>query len=144
MEIKRNKVSSILLAISMVLILAGAVLPFFHLKLDTSRWILAAGAAMALIARFLEPVISQHESLRLSRLQRMDKVTAVIFCISASCLFFKEKPEIYTAWVPLLMAAAVLQIYTTLMTERELKKTAKDNANNTEKTSKKKKNSKKR
>ena len=146
---KQKIIANTVLAVGMLVLLAGAVMPFFTLDIYTSRWVLAAGALMALVARFMEPTIDKDESLRLHRLQRLDKVTAVIFCLSAACLFVNffvdpyEYREVIQAWVPILLAGAVLQLYCTFMTELERKKLAKKQKEEAENGSKKKKNAKK-
>ena len=146
---QRKTIANTVLAVGMLVLLAGAVMPFITNDLRTSRWVLAAGALSILVARFLEPVIDKSESLRLNRLQRLDKVTAVVFCISAACLFaeyFVDEHgswEIIQSWVPVLMAGAVLQLYCTFMTEVERKKIAKKQMEEAENGSKKKKNAKK-
>ena len=146
---QRKTIANTVLAVGMLVLLAGAVMPFITNDLRTSRWVLAAGALSILVARFLEPVIDKSESLRLNRLQRLDKVTAMVFCISAACLFVGffvdpiEYREIIQSWVPVLMAGAVLQLYCTFMTEVERKKIAKKQMEEAENGSKKKKNAKK-
>lgn len=146
---QRKNIANIVLAVGMLALLTGAVMPFFTSDLHTSRWVLAAGALTTLVARFLEPVVDKSESLRLHRLQRLDKVTAVVYCISAACLFVEffadpfEYREVIQSWVPILMAGAVLQLYCTFMTEVERKKIAKKQQEEAEKGPKKKKNSKK-
>lgn len=146
---KRKNTANTVLAVGMLVLLTGAVMPFFTNDLRTSRWVLAAGALMTLVARFIEPIIDRNESLRLNRLQRLDKVTAVVYCISAACLFVEyfvdpiEYSEVIQSWVPILMAGAVLQLYCTFMTEVERKKIAKKQQESNENGMKKKKNSKK-
>ena len=146
---QRKTIANTVLAVGMLVLLAGAIMPFITHDLRTSRWVLAAGALTILVARFLEPVIDKNESLRLNRLQRLDKVTAVVFCISAACLFVEyfvdpfEYREVIQSWVPVLMAGAVLQLYCTFMTEVERKKIMKKQMEEAENGSKKKKNAKK-
>lgn len=122
-EEKRIQIAGILLAVGMTIILAGAVLPFLGVKIAISRWVLAGGALLALIARFTEPTIPAEKSFRLARLQKLDKMTAALFAIAAACLFAPEGHiEIQRAWIPVLMAAAVMQIYCTFVEGREIKK----------------------
>ena len=144
MTLTRKDISGIVLAVGMLVILVGAVAPFFFPHdpqiLYTTRWILAAGAVATLVARFLEPVIDKKESLRLNRLQRLDKVAAFIFVLSAAALFYTSSGEVMMSWVPLLMAGAIIQIYSTLMAGREAKKIAEESS---KAIAKKKKNAKK-
>ncbi len=56
-------------------------------------------------------------NLRIKRLHRLQKI-APLFLIYASYLMHKP----HNQWIPLLLAAAVIELYTTIMMEREEKK----------------------
>lgn len=109
----KERFNTYLFQFSAIAVLLSAALyivePFYM------RYVFAVGAAGMAISR-----LSQHyqgDNLRLKRLFRLQKM-APLFIIGASYLMFKP----HNQWVPLLLAAAFLELYTAIMISREEKK----------------------
>ena len=102
-----------LLCVSMTVLLAAAVVPFFITPMPNwQHYMLAAGAAGTLVSQFLIP--NPGDDLRTRRLARMNVWAAIVYCVGAYCLF-SSSPDMQRSWVAFLLAGAVLQIYATFM-----------------------------
>ena len=110
-----KKVVNALLCVGMLVLLASAFLPIVGVRWDWLRWAFAAGAVMTLVSQVLMPVAS--ENFRVRRLWRMNVWSAILYCVSAACLFIHDE-SMQKSWVAFLLAGAVLQIYATLMISR--------------------------
>lgn len=116
--------SGVLAPIGLLLILAAAVVPFF---LHNTWWavtaypyVYSAGALTVLAARLLTPRSSDD---RLRRLQRLEVLTGIIFCVGAAFLFFRL--ETMRDWLAFTLAGACLQLYTSIaipLRESKIKK----------------------
>lgn len=107
------------LCTGMLLLMGAAALPIFGIKWEGLRYIFAAGALITLIAQIATP--SPSGELRVRRLTRMNVWSAIIYCVSAACLF-TTSPDMQKSWVAFLLAGAVLQIYATLMISHLIEK----------------------
>lgn len=106
---------NIILCVAMLTLLITAILPILGYKWDWLRYAFAAGALLTLVAQVLTP--SPSKELRTRRLARMNVWSAVLYCVSAGCLFVKD-PTMQQSWVAFLLAGAVLQLYATLMMKK--------------------------
>ncbi len=113
-------------AIGLLVMLVAAVLPLLNVNDDWVRWTYAAATVVVLITRLLTP--SPGKTLRLKRLHRIGIMSAVLYCTSAAMLFL---PRLSTRWalslngnewVAFLLAGAVMHLYASWVTERELAK----------------------
>lgn len=109
----KERFNTYLFQISAIAVLLSAaayiVEPFY------TRYIFAAGAAGMAVAR-----LSQHykgNNLRIKRLMRLQKIAPALI-VAASYFMFKP----HNQWVPLLLAAAFLELYTSFMIGHEEKK----------------------
>ncbi|MEG0949021.1 MAG: hypothetical protein RR212_03375 [Bacteroidales bacterium] len=80
-----------------------------------ARYVFAAGAAGMAVARLSQRY--EGTSLRIKRLVRLQKM-APLFIVGASYFMFKP----HNQWIPLLLAAAFIELYTSFMISREEKK----------------------
>ena len=99
----------------MTTLLVGAILPFFSHDWQGWKYVLAAGALGTLVAQILIPAPS--DELRIKRFAHMNVWSAILYCVSAACLFIHDE-SMQKSWVAFLLAGAVLQIYATLMISR--------------------------
>ena len=75
---KRNKIVELLASLGLLLIAAGIMLPLFKgLDFTPFRYIYAAGAAIALIARLIGVNAPAGEPTRLRRMRRLEKWSAI-------------------------------------------------------------------
>lgn len=106
------KVINAMLCLAMLVLLVAAFLPIVGVKSEWLRWAFAAGAVVTLVCQVLSPVPAQ--GLRERRLSRMNVWSAIMYCVSAACLFVHDD-AMQRSWVAFLLAGAVLQIYATMM-----------------------------
>ncbi len=108
----RNKILSWLLALAMLMILVAAALPILRIYFVWSKYVYAAGAALAFVVRLL----TKHDNglpMRIKRLHRMENVSAMCYCVSAFFLFYSGAGA--TDWLGFLTAGAALQAYAAFM-----------------------------
>jgi hypothetical protein len=110
-----EKNAGLLLGAAMMVLLVTALLPIFGLKWSWLPYAYAAGAALTLVAQVLMP--NTGTTLRERRLARINVWSAVLYCVSAACLFIPDA-AMQKSWVAFLLAGAVLQLYATLMLSR--------------------------
>lgn len=106
---EKNKLYSNLLAVAMLLILVAAVLPIAQIRWEGSRYMLAVGAVVSLVLRLLMKY--PKTTPRIARLHRMEKVSAMCYCVSAFFLFYPGAGP--SDWLGFLCAGAALQLYAT-------------------------------
>ncbi len=113
----KERFNNILYIVSAIIILISTVL-YFKFP-EYARLAFSVSAAGLAVSRLSYQY--KGENLRIKRLHRLQKI-APLFLIYASYLMYKPQNQ----WIPLLLAAAGIELYTTLMMEREEKK---DNLN---------------
>ncbi|MEG1586875.1 MAG: hypothetical protein RR346_08365 [Bacteroidales bacterium] len=109
----KQKFSMYLYQISAMAVLLSAA--FYLVEPIYTRYIFAAGAAGMAVAR-----LSQHDTsknLRINRLMRLQKI-APLFIVGASYFMFKP----HNQWIPLLLVAAFIELYTSFMISKEEQK----------------------
>ena len=117
---KRTSIANILVIFGLSLMLFMAMLPLFihHMESkETMRWIYAVGAFIVLAARLIG--YNNDGSLRVKRLYRILIFSGLLFCASATVMFF---PDISKNWVAFLLAGLIMQIYASWMIDHESKK----------------------
>ncbi len=121
----RTKICDWTGAIGMLVMLVMAVMPLLNVTAQWVRWVYAAATVAVFLSRLFSPC--PGDSLRVRRLHRIGMVSGLLFVASAAVLFL---PKLSTAWaqsmngnewVAFLLAGAVLHLYSSWMTERELK-----------------------
>ena len=126
MNIKNNpKLIDYCLSISLLAILVAAALPLLMVKWPYTPYLFAVGAAGALVARIFETY--KGESLRIRRLYRMGKVSAMCYVVAAGLMFYQPSAR---DWLAFLTVGAVLQVYSTFMIMHEEKKLGKNASGN--------------
>ncbi len=102
-----------------LVMLVMAFLPLVDINEDWMRWAYAGGAAVTLIVRLTQRYTGKN--FRIRRLYIMSTMAAVLYCVSAALTFYGKGTS---DWIALLMAGAVLQMYSSFMIDRELAKEA--------------------
>lgn len=119
-------VQAILLNLGLLTMLVAAAFPLlgiWHEGLMLMRYVYAAGAAMVVVARLL--YVYEGKNFRIKRLHGLERMSALLYCVSAYLLFdFGDKLG-GTDWIAFLLAGAIVQLYASYMIQREEKKDAK-------------------
>lgn len=102
----KERFNTYLYQISAIAVLLSAA--FYIVEPLYSSYVFAVGAAGMAVSRLSQRY--EGASLRIKRLVRLQKM-APLFIIGASYFMFKP----HNQWVPLLLAAAFIELYTTLM-----------------------------
>ncbi len=130
-EKKQIEIQNITLAVATLLLLITAAMPIFGMAGDWTKYVFAFGAVLALAERFTERY--KGKNLRIRRLYRMGKVSAMFYCVSA---FFQSSTILNTNmgqswgnrdWLAFLLAGALLQIYASFAIQHEENKEKKKN-----------------
>ena len=114
--------------IGMLLIMAGIILPMFQMsvpleyKSPVFRYVFASGAAMLLVARIFSPY--KGTDTRVKRLYRVEAWSAVFFCVGAFFLFYE--PGNGRDWLAFTLAGGAIQIYSSIMIPRAIRKALKN------------------
>lgn len=114
-----NHTSAILASAGLIIILAAAALPIFHMPRTTAAIVYSAGAAILLAARIFTKAPT-GASVRLRRLLRMEIWTALVFVAGAVFLWLPIKPGEGAGndWLAFTIAGGVLTVYTSIMIPR--------------------------
>ena len=116
----RVQISSLLVAIGLLIMLVMAVMPLLNINLLWMRWAFAAGAALVLLARIMG--VYSGPALRIKRLHRLLIVSAVLYCTSAAMMFYSRGTN---DWIAFLLAGLIMQVYASWMIDYEGKKAQK-------------------
>lgn len=119
-------VQAILLNLGLLTMLVAAAFPLlgiWHEGLMLMRYVYAAGAAMTVVARLL--YVYEGKNLRIKRLHGLERMSALLYCVSAYLLFDISDQLGGTDWIAFLLAGAIVQLYASFMIQREEKKDAK-------------------
>lgn len=115
----KQKAQYIMLSAAMVIMVVTALLPLLNIYWPGSKWIFAFGAVLALAERLTERYSGAN--LRVRRLVRMGKISALLYCVAAYLLIAAPTGKT-TDWLAFLMAGAVMQAYCMLVYDHEMKK----------------------
>ena len=110
----------LMITISMLLIVAGTVLPLFNTGGFLFKYIYATGALLLLIGRLLTPY--KGDDLRVKRLYRIETWSAIFFCVAVFFMFYEGAGR--TDWLAFTLAGGIIQIYTSIMIPRAIAKAA--------------------
>lgn len=110
----------LMITISMLLIVAGTVLPLFNTGGILFKYIYATGALLLLIGRLLTPY--KGDDLRVKRLYRIETWSAIFFCVAVFFMFYEGAGR--TDWLAFTLAGGIIQIYTSIMIPRAIAKAA--------------------
>lgn len=120
------KVQSAMLSVGLLMMFVAAAFPLLGLKLEylpLMRYVFAAGAVVVLAVRLTE--VYEGSNFRVRRLHSLEKVSALLYCVSAFLLFFYGNKLGGGDWIAFLLAGAVIQIYTSFMIQHEENKARK-------------------
>lgn len=119
---------NILLSTAMLILVASAFLPLTGFYSPWLKYVFTFGAFLAVVARVLQRFAARKakkkDSLRIRRLHNIEFWSSLCYLVSA---YFMIAFPYRSDWLGFLMAGAVLQIYTSLMIGRQLKKEQKAN-----------------
>ena len=111
-----------MLLVGMSVLRGCAILPLIKVHWQALPFVFAFGAVLVLAARLVERY--QGSDLRVKRLFTLNKIAAVLFCISAGLIFFPVSTS--QDWLAFLLAGAVVQIYVSLVLDKALRNEKKD------------------
>lgn len=112
---QRARIIDYCVSLCLIILLVTAFLPLIHIQWAGARYLFAFGAVGALAARLFEHP-SSDATLRVRRLYRMAKVSALCYVISAFFMFYPYAKA--QDWLAFLTAGAVLQVYVSIMLAR--------------------------
>lgn len=122
---KTAPVWTIASTIGLLMIAAGTLIPILSAREtaygnmpDTFKYIFAAGVAVLLIARIFSSY--KGKIVRLKRLYRIELWSAIFFCAAAFFLFYEK--DTTRNWLAFTLAGAAIQIYTSFMIPRTMRK----------------------
>ncbi len=118
---KREGLYNILLSVGMIILLLTAFLPLVDVKAPWFRYLFAVAAVMIVVVRILQRASRRKMkfSLRVRRLFTLEFWSAMCYLISA--LFIFSDPY-HRTWLGFLTAGAVVQIFSSFMIDRQLRK----------------------
>ena len=120
-----TKIQSIGLAVAMLMRLVAAVCPLLGImkeEMMLMRYVYAAGAALAFVVRATQ--VYEGKNFRVKRLHGLERMSALLYCVSAYLLFNYGNEWGGTDWIAFLLAGAIVQTYASYMIDREEKKDA--------------------
>ena len=120
-----TKIQSIGLAVAMLMLLVAAVFPLLGImkeEMMLMRYVYAAGAALAFVVRATQ--VYEGKNFRVKRLHGLERMSALLYCVSAYLLFNYGNEWGGTDWIAFLLAGAIVQTYASYMIDREEKKDA--------------------
>lgn len=107
------------ITLGLLLIVAGTFMPIFNFLQGTAyRYVYAAGAVTLLTARLFTPYTGRV--MRVKRLSRIEAWSAIFFCVAAFFMFYE--PRAARDWLAFTLAGGVIQIYTSIMIPRTMKR----------------------
>lgn len=116
--------------LGLLLIVVGTLIPLFfgagqnYVDLPQYyKYIYGGGAVILIIARVMNKYTGCD--LRVRRLYRIEAWSAIFFCVAAFFLFYE--PYNSRNWLAFTMAGGVLQLITSIMIPRAIRKALKDN-----------------
>lgn len=111
-----------LITCSMLLVVAGTMLPLFNIGGDIYKYIYATGAVLLLIGRIFTPY--KGDIMRVKRLSRIETWSAIFFCVAVFFMFYEHAGR--TDWLAFTLAGGILQVYTSIMIPRAIAKATKE------------------
>lgn len=112
---KKTQILNLCLSISMLLLLAVAILPIFSPTLMIEHqwpmYLFGLGAVGAFTCRMLEKYKGDNKGL--TRLYKLGKVSGLCYVMAAFCMIYGYffDPMIAVDWLAFLTAGAALQVY---------------------------------
>ncbi len=115
---------NLMLTVAMLILLVCALLPLLDVFIPWLKWVYAFGAVLALAERMTERY--HGKNVRIARLYRLGKVSAMLYCVSAFLLIYPlSGAATGRDWLAFLMAGALMQIYVSFAYDHAVRKQAK-------------------
>ncbi|MBD5240162.1 MAG: hypothetical protein HDS64_10440 [Bacteroidales bacterium] len=120
-----KKFAPIMLIIGLLTIAVGVLMPIMTNNPFgmTFRYVFAVGAALTLIARFMEPSAPAGTPVRIKRLMRLESWSSLLFCVAAFFAFYSA--PVIRDWLAFTLAGAAIQIYSSIALNIAASKSAK-------------------
>jgi hypothetical protein len=119
----------ILSTLGMIALVVGTMMPILHgnttpyqLMSPTFKYIFSAGAVLLFVSRMFSPYTGSVARVR--RLYRIETWSAIFFLVAGFFLFYE--PETTRDWLAFTLAGGAIQIYTSIMIPRAIKKALKE------------------
>lgn len=115
-----STIATIAITLGLLLIVAGTFMPIFNYLQGGGihRYIYAAGAIILLTARLFTPY--SGKVMRVKRLSRIESWSAIFFCVAAFFMFYE--PRVARDWLAFTLSGGVIQIYTSIMIPRTMRR----------------------
>lgn len=119
----------VLSTVALIMIVVGTVMPIlggantpFNMLSPTFKYVYSAGALILLVSRLFSPYTGSV--VRVRRLYRIETWSSIFFCVAAFFLFYE--PETSRDWLAFTLAGGAIQIYTSIMIPRAVRKALAD------------------
>lgn len=119
----------VLSTVGLLLIVAGTIIPIFQgferPYWAMSRWfayVYAAGAVVLFVSRLFAPY--KGKNLRVKRLYRLETWSSVFFIVASFFLFYELESS--RNWLAFTLAGGAIQVYTSIMIPRTIRKALKE------------------
>lgn len=119
-----STVALIMIVVGTVMpLLGGANTPFYALP-PAFKFVYSAGALALLVSRLFSPYTGSV--VRVKRLYRIETWSSIFFCVAAFFLFYE--PETSRDWLAFTLAGGAIQVYTSIMIPRAVRKALADDS----------------
>lgn len=120
-----NPIWEIIASVGLLAVAIGTLLPILNARSMTYaemsplfKYIYGAGAILVLVGRLFSPYTGKV--LRIKRLYRISVWSALFFCVATFFLFYE--PDSTRNWIAFTLAGAAIQIYTSFMIPRTMRR----------------------
>ena len=117
--IKNQNIIMWLITVSLLLIMAGTVMPLLRVEGDAWKYIYGSGAVVLLYSH-ISAIVPKGASLRLRRLYRLETWCAIFFCVATFFMFYEKAGQM--DWLAFTLAGGAIQVYTSIMIPRMARK----------------------
>ena len=117
--IKNQNIVMWLITVSLLLIMAGTIMPLLRVEGDVWKYIYGSGAALLRYGR-ISAKTPKGASLRLRRLCRLETWCAIFFCAATFFMFYEKSGQM--DWLAFTLAGGAIQVYTSIMIPRVARK----------------------
>lgn len=102
----------------LVLVMAGTAMPLLKLDSDIYKYIFCIGAVSVVAGRMFMPY--KGSSIRVKRLCRLEIWSGIFFCAAVFFMWWENAG--FTDWIAFTLAGAAIQIYTSIMIPRTVRR----------------------
>lgn len=117
--IKNQNIVMWIVSAGLLLVMAGTLLPLLRLNTGVWRYVYAAGALILIYGR-IATAVPAGASTRLRRLFRLETWSAAFFCVATFFIFYEHAGAM--DWLAFTLAGGAVQVYTSIMIPRMIRK----------------------